>query len=137
MGEGAKMAARLATVLSVVRLRLGLHDATDPVTGDHLTAGEMASRAIQRIMRRWAFLGVISLVTFVCWVLGDATRVWWNYGASYAAIVIESIVGMFFFGQSLRDAVIIRRLERLEREHGDMLRAIYARVCGDEGEARP
>lgn len=132
MGEGAKMAARIATVLAVARLRLGFHEATDPVTGDQLTAGEMASRAIQRIMRRWAFLGAISLVTLVCWLLGDTARTWWNYGASYAAIVIESIVGMFFFGQSLRDAVIIRRLERMEREHGDMLRAIYARVVGEE-----
>ena len=121
-------------VTVLTRLRDIFSEATDPVTGDHLSAGEHVSWQIQRVMRRWSFIGAILLITVVCWATrNDAILLWWNLAASLMALVIESIVGMAFFKQALRDAVVIRkserleeRIERMEREHGATLHALHA-----------
>ena len=59
----------------------------------------------------------------------------WNYLASYLAIFVEAIVGRAMFGQTRRDAQILRELRKMEledREHhkeedaieGDLLRMV-------------
>lgn len=128
---------------------------TDPVTGDPLTAGEKFSWVMQAIIRRWAFIGVITVITIVVWSLNIAVGLtWWNLGASYLALLIESTVGIAMFSQTRRDAVIIRHLrdvidtqaavgeqraradekrdamfelvQRMEAEHGEMIVDIQA-----------
>ncbi len=97
------------------------HQYKDPVTGDPLSLGEYISWIVQGIIRRWFFLLLITIATAIAWGVGSMqpqVLVWWNLAASYAAILIESIVGMFMFGQMKRDAVILRHLERLT-EHLD------------------
>lgn len=83
----------------------------DPVTGDPLTLGEHLSWLMQGIIRRWAFLGLITAATVVVWTVGDATGLlWWNLSASYLALLIEGTVGIAMFSQTRRDAVILRHL---------------------------
>lgn len=83
----------------------------DPVTGDPLTLGEHLSWLMQGIIRRWAFLGLITAATVVVWAVGDATGLlWWNLSASYLALLIEGTVGIAMFSQTRRDAVILRHL---------------------------
>lgn len=83
----------------------------DPVTGDQLTSGEYISWLIQGIIRRWAFLGVITFVTILVWATNNSAALsWWNLGASYLALVIESVVGIAMFSQTRRDAVILRHV---------------------------
>ena len=127
----------------------------DPVTGDPLTLGEHLSWLMQGIIRRWAFLGLITVATIVVWSINDATGLlWWNLSASYLALLIEGTVGIAMFSQTRRDAVILRHLRdvvdaletaerqrsaadlrrddlirsvgRMEREHGQMLRETKA-----------
>ncbi len=99
----------------------------DPVTGDELSAGEHVSWMIQSVIRRWSFLITFSLLTLLAWALslflpgGGAILVWWNLIASYMAIVIESIVGLAMFNQTRRDAVIIREVRTLARQHEQAL----------------
>lgn len=98
------------------RLRGGV----DPVTGDTLTAGERVSWMVQRIIRRWAFMGVIQLVTLVCWLVGTrsgAVLLWWNLGASDFAIVMEFLIGISMLGQTLRDANVTRTILRMEQQN--------------------
>ena len=90
----------------------------DPETGDQLNAGEMASRLIQRVIRRWMFLGAITTITIYVWVIRDP--IWyhspadtWNYFLSWLAVAIESIVGMFFFAQAIRDAIVMRQTKAM------------------------
>lgn len=95
----------------------------DPITGDSLTTGEWISWKIQHLMRRWAFLGLITLLTIVCWATNSAAVLtWWKLGASYLALVIESIVGMAMFNQCIRDAVVSRQTransQRIEKMAG-------------------
>lgn len=109
----------------------------DPVTGDVLTIGEWISWKIQGVIRRWTFLIFITLVTIVVWSLNNPIGLtWWNLGASYMALVIESIVGLAMFSQTRRDAVALRevraisqRMERvlahLEHEEEEELRLLY------------
>ena len=98
----------------------------DPVTGDTLTRSEWISWQLQtNIIRRWSFLVIFTLVTIFCvgmqWKTGNAN--WgnqWNYLASYLAIFVEAIVGRAMFGQTRRDAQILRELRKMEledREH--------------------
>lgn len=113
----------------------------DPVTGDELTAGEYISWQIQGIIRRWVFLVVFLIVTVICWsTRNDTVLLWWNLSASLLAIVIEAIVGRAMFGQTRRDAVILREMRvntqhtvqtadavgTLEAEHGRMLQELLA-----------
>lgn len=89
----------------------------DPVTGDQLTRGEYVSWVVQGIIRRWAFLGVFTLITLIVWLTDNSIALtWWNLGASYLAIVIESIVGISMYSQTRRDAVILRAIERLVKK---------------------
>lgn len=95
---------------------------SDPVTGDPLTAGEKFSWAMQSIIRRWAFIGAITLITIVVWSINVAVGLtWWNLGASYLALLIESTVGIAMFSQGRRDSVIIRRIDRNEETNRQLL----------------
>jgi hypothetical protein len=108
-----------------------LGESVDPVTGDKLSAGERVSWMIQRVIRRWAFIGVLQLITAACFVWGvrnPDVLVWWNLGASDFAIIMEFLVGMAFFGQGLRDAVVSRAVERMERAHGEQLASLLSEV---------
>lgn len=89
----------------------------DPVTGDPLTSGEYISWMIQGIIRRWTFLGMITLITLVVWVINNPVGLtWWNLGASYLALVIESVVGLAMFGQTRRDALVLREIRTVSRK---------------------
>lgn len=102
-------AVRRARVMLGARLGGGV----DPVTGDRLSAGERLSWLMQGLIRRWLFLGAITGVTAAVWATRDPTAlVWWNLGASYLALVVESLVGIAMFGQTKRDAVVLRRVDR-------------------------
>lgn len=86
----------------------------DPVTGDILTKGEKVSWLIQGVIRRWTFLIAVTLVTALVWSTRNPDAlVWWNLCASYLAIFIESVVGLAMFGQTRRDAVVLREIRTL------------------------
>ena len=89
----------------------------DPYTGDQLTFSEMMSWNIQGVIRRWAFIGSITVATIICWTI-DTPRVllWWNFAASYSALLIESVVGIAVFGQMRRDAQVVRDSARIIQE---------------------
>ena len=100
----------------------------DPVTNDELSLGEYAALLIQGVIRRWLFIALLFTVTFIVWIVGaflPAALVWWNLAASLLAVVIESIVGMFLFGQMKRDAVILRKLEHTLAHVEGQEEAIY------------
>ena len=100
----------------------------DPVTHDELSLGEYTALLIQGVIRRWLFLAFITTVTLVVWIVGaflPAALVWWNLAASLLAVMIESIVGMFLFGQMKRDAVILRKLEHVLEHVESQETAIY------------
>jgi len=85
----------------------------DPVTGDPLSWGEHVSWMAQGIIRRWIFLGLITVATIVVWALDNPSGlVWWNLAASYLALLIEGTVGIAMFSQTRRDAVILREIRR-------------------------
>jgi len=90
---------------------------TDPHTGDKLTFSEMMSWNIQGVIRRWAFIGSITIATITCWII-DTPRVliWWNFAASYSALLIESVVGIAVFGQMRRDAQVVRNSAKIIQE---------------------
>lgn len=97
-----------------------LREAVDPVTGDRLRPSERFSRFMQAIIRRWSFIGVITVITIIWWSHPDLFRdkdlIHWNLGASYMALFIESVVGIGMFGQTLRDAVILRKVNASEEK---------------------
>lgn len=83
----------------------------DDITGDTLTTGEWISWHIQGIIRRWWFIIAFTTITIIVWSTDNPTLLlWWNLFASYMAIFIESIVGLAMFGQTRRDAVILRHI---------------------------
>lgn len=94
----------------------------DETTGDTLNRSEYISWQLQtNVIRRWWFLILFSLVTLVCVLTFNLNVIgWWNVLASYLAIFVEAIVGRAMFGQTRRDAQIIRELRKMEiedREH--------------------
>jgi len=101
-----------------------------PVSGEPISVGEHVSWKIQFGIRRWAFIGTITLVTLGCAIWGtfDITVIgWWNVWASYMALFIESVVGMSMFSMAQNDGRIIRethalldRVEELIREIKEM-----------------
>ena len=104
----------------------------DPVTHDELSLGEYTALLIQGVIRRWLFLAFIGTATLVVWIVGvgqPQVLVWWNLAASLLAVVIESIVGMFLFGQMKRDAVILRKLEHVIEHVESQEAAIYEIVA--------
>lgn len=114
----------------------------DEVTGDELSAGEFVSWHVQSVIRRWEFIIAFTAVTAIVWTFGgDSGRNWWNYGASYLAVFIESLVGIAMLGQTHRDAVIIReiRAEILaeNRELKQELKQVKTGVEEVETELRP
>ena len=93
----------------------------DPLTGDLLKGSERFSLLVQSLMRRWAFVLAYTVVTVVWWThphwFGDQPNDGhWQDAASYAALVIESVVGIGMFGWARRDSLVLRRLEVLERK---------------------
>ena len=42
-----------------------------PITGDEIGLGEHLSWLVQARIRRWSFVGYITLVTAICWVIGS------------------------------------------------------------------
>lgn len=110
---------------------LGRREHRDPVTGDILTQGEYISWIIQGIIRRWTFLGLITVVTILAWITRNETvLLWWNLGASYLALVIESIVGLGMYSQTRRDAVVMREVramsQHIERVAEALLKDVVA-----------
>jgi len=94
----------------VVREKRRWHD---PVTGDQLTFGEELSWLAQGVIRRWTFLGLITVGTVVCWFgFGGRLQFQWNLAASYLALLIEGTVGIAMFSQTRRDAVILRSIHK-------------------------
>lgn len=86
----------------------------DPVTGDQLTAVEYYSRQLQAMVRSPWFLVVFNVITGICMLIG--WRDPWNWFASWLAIMVEWMVGKYMFGQTARDAVILRKLLQLEEQ---------------------
>lgn len=90
---------------------------------EKLTRGEQVAWLLQGVIRNWWFLSVILLLTLLCWATGNPTVLtWWNLSASLMAIVIEAVVGRAMFGQTRKDAHVLReilaisqRLETLEQ----------------------
>ncbi len=89
----------------------------DPVTGDKLTNLEYLTRQLQVGLRTPWFMLVFNLVTLVCIVLGWMFQ--WNAFASWLAIIVEWLVGTYMFGQTKRDAIILRAVKQLveQEEH--------------------
>ena len=91
-----------------------------PLTGDELSRNERASWIAQSIIRRWSFIISISIGSFIWWYFhdkfGDPDLSHWNAWASWMALVIESIVGIAMFGQTQRDAVILREIRALAKK---------------------
>ena len=86
---------------------------SDPVTGDAFGPGEGLSWVLQGFIRRWTFLILFTSVTIPLWALGSpAVLGWWNYGASFLAIMIESVVGIGFFNMARRDSKVLRHVMR-------------------------
>ena|SRR5579863_8450865 len=107
----------------------------DPTTGDQLSTGEYISWIIQGIIRRWTFLIVITLVTILVWATNNPTALtWWNLGASYLALVIESIVGISMFSQTKRDAVVLREVRDLSQKIEKLTEAVLKDVTELEEE---
>jgi hypothetical protein len=112
---------------------LGSREHRDPVTGDMLTQGEYISWIIQGVIRRWTFLIIITLVTIVVWTINNPTALlWWNLGASYLALVIESIVGLAMFGQVKRDAVALREVRAISQHIEQLAEAFLKDVVALE-----
>lgn len=141
IGAAALRLVSLAITGIQHRVSSGPHDEKpflDPLTGDHLTRGEHAAWMAQRVIRRWSFLALVTLVTLACWALGTripGVLLWWNLAASFAAVVIEGITAMALINQTLRDALVSRQNRtmaeqnvRMERDHGEQLSALNAKV---------
>lgn len=103
-------------------MTVGLRPRTtiDPITGDELAPDEVLLLRLQWVIRRWVFLGAVTLLsagawTYVAlsvgWGLGSgplAVMTWWNVSASYLALFIEGVVGMNNVHQWQRDAIVLR-----------------------------
>jgi hypothetical protein len=93
----------------------------DPLTGDVLAPVERFSLMVQGVMRKWKFIIAYSVLTGLWWWhpvwFGDNKQdLHWQLGASYAAVLIESVVGIGMFGWARRDSVILRKVHTLERK---------------------
>lgn len=109
----------------------------DPATGDDLTPTEALSWFAQSIIRRWSFIGVIAVITAICFTLGGHVLGWWNYSASFLALIIESVVGIGVYNMGRRDAVILREVRALsERGAKHARRATKAAQRGEDAAKR-
>ncbi len=102
----------------------------DPVTGDELKPLEYFTRQVQVAVRTPWFLMLFNLTTIVIF-LGHSDI--WNVFASWLAVMIEWLVGTYMFGQTGRDAVLIRKIERMEEDHSKALEEINARLVDLQG----
>lgn len=87
-----------------------------PVSGEPIKLGEHISWKIQFAIRRWSFIGSITLITLACVCLGifDLTvMTWWNVWASWMALFIESVVGMAMFNMARNDGRVLREVHAL------------------------
>jgi len=108
------------------------------VTGDFIGLGEHLSWKIQDAVRRWVFILTITAITFICWSTANAhVLTWWNYGASWMALVIESVVGIAMFQQTKADAKVIRKILSLEHEQFDELKELVLTVQDEFDEPEP
>lgn len=100
----------------------------DPITGDELTNAEYISWHIQAVVRSPWFIIGFNLITLVMLTVG--WRDWWNYFASYLAIMVEWVVGKYMFGQTGRDAKIIREIrtltQRIEQQEETLVSDVEA-----------
>ena len=112
-----------------------------PITGENITLGEHLSWTAQNAIRRWEFVGVVTLATVVCWGINTASVLeWWNYMASYMAVLIELVVGIAMYQQTKADAKVIRKILAMETHQFAELKDLIAKVEEDleayhEGEA--
>jgi hypothetical protein len=114
---------------------LGMKQHRDPVTGDTLTPAEYMSWIIQGIIRRWTFLGIITAITIFVWTMNSAIALtWWNLGASYLALVIESVVGIAMFSQTRRDALVLREVRAMGKAQEQLLERLDALLQREEKE---
>lgn len=96
-----------------------------PVTGDELSLKESVAWSAQKVLRHPAFPIVFTLFSIIWWfnpgMFGDDAGLGhWNVMASWMAIAVEWTVGAAMFGQTGRDAVILRKLEQLEKSSIDV-----------------
>jgi len=111
---------------------------THPVTGDAIGLAEHLSWKIQGVVRRWSFIMAITAVTFTCWSTGNNHIIlWWNFAASWMALVLESIVGIAMFQQTKADAKVIRKILSLEHEQFDELKELVLTVQDEFDEPEP
>jgi len=103
-----------------------------PITGDQIGPGEHLSWVIQTAIRRWAFVGIVTLATAVCWAIHtEPVLTWWNYTASYMAVFIELVVGISMFQQTKADAQVIRKILAMETHQFAELKDLISKVEED------
>ncbi len=104
----------------------------DPVTGDTLTRLEYFTRRVQVVVRTPWFILFFNLTTIAIF-LGHGDT--WNFFASWLAVMIEWLVGTYMFGQTGRDAVLIRKIEQMEEAHDKQLSQILQQLQADKEDA--
>ena len=105
---------------------------THPVTGDEIGLGEHLSWLVQARIRRWSFVGWLTLATATCWFIGSpAVLEWWNFSASYLAVFIELVVGIAMYEQTKNDAKVIRKILAMESHQFDELKDLIHHVEKD------
>jgi hypothetical protein len=103
-----------------------------PITGENIGLGEHLSWIAQNAIRRWEFVGVVTLATVVCWgIQTETVLTWWNYAASYSAVLIELVVGIAMYQQTRSDAQVIRKILAMETHQFSELKELIERVEGD------
>ena len=103
-----------------------------PITGESITLGEHLSWTAQNAIRRWEFVGVVTLATVVCWGIGTAGVLqWWNFAASYMAVLIELVVGIAKYQQTKADAKVIRKILAMEDHQFSELKRLIEKVEDD------
>jgi len=103
-----------------------------PITGENIGLGEHLSWTAQNAIRRWEFVGVVTLATVVCWTINTAGVLeWWNYAASYCAVLIELVVGIAMYQQTKADAKIIRKILAMETHQFSELKDLITKVEED------
>ena len=103
-----------------------------PITGDEIGLGEHLSWVIQTAIRRWVFVGIVTIATAACWVIhSGSVLTWWNYSASYMAVLIELVVGISMFQQTKADAQVIRKILAMETNQFAELKELINKVEED------
>lgn len=95
-----------------------------PETGDVLTFSELISWKLQGLIRNWYFIIIWTIGStlwwsFPTWFQDTHAFTKWQLVASWLAVTIELVIGIAMFGQTKRDALIIRELRKLTRREAD------------------